>query len=178
MQGVQRTADRAVACAIALLQARHPGSRIHDVQADPRFQHRGVDLLWDTAEGLFGVEVKGDRHRAGVNYFLELVSNVEKETPGCFLYSEAHWLIYVFVHLGEAHLLPLGAARGWFLPRARQFTLRHTTTRIGAHHYTTVGALVPVGELLDAVPGAERITLPETVGQLTGLRRPSSTRRA
>lgn len=159
MQGVQRTADTAVALACALLQERRPGSKIHDVQLDPRFQHRGVDLLWDTGGEVLGVEVKGDRHRTGANYFLELISNAEKDTPGCFLYSEAAWLVYVFVHRREVHLLPLQAAREWFLPRAKDFALRHTRTRIGQTHYTTVGALVPVRELLEGVPTAERIKL-------------------
>lgn len=159
MQGVSRTADHAVAVACALLQQRRPGSRVHDVQQDPRFQHRGVDLLWDTGEEVLGVEVKGDRHRTGANYFLELISNAEKDTPGCFLYSEAEWLVYVFVHRAEAHLLPLRAAREWFLPRAKSYALRHTRTRIGREHYTTVGALVPVRELLEGVPAAEKIRL-------------------
>jgi hypothetical protein len=157
MQGVQRTADQAVSLARAFLRWREPGSRIHDVQHDPRFQHRGVDLLWEVGDRVQGVEVKGDRNRANGNYFLELVSNVERDTPGCFLYSEADWLLYAFVRAGELHALPLRAAREWFLPRAKEFELRHTRTRLGAQHYTTVGALVPVRRLLGEVPGAERI---------------------
>ena len=53
---------------------------VHDVQGDPRFQHRGVDLLWERpGEKVLGVEVKGDRqgHRRGT-YFFEVISNAEE----------------------------------------------------------------------------------------------------
>src|SRR5690242_208139 len=98
MRGVQGAAERGVELARASLTALEPASRLHDVQADPRFQHRGVDLLWELPSGdVRGVEVKADRQGRRRNYFFELVSNVEKDTPGCFLYSGADILVYVFL---------------------------------------------------------------------------------
>jgi hypothetical protein len=161
MQAVQHAADRAVALVAEFLHGDVLGSRVHDVQADPRFQHRGVDLLWErTAADVLGVEVKGDRQggRRGT-YFLELISNLEKDTPGCFLYSAADLLAYVFLDRRELHLLPMAACRSWFLARAREFPLRHTQTRVGAHRYTTVGASVPARTVLREVEGARRIPL-------------------
>src|SRR5579872_282001 len=137
MRGVQAVADEAVRLARGFLLEEDPASRIHDVQADPRFQHRGIDLLWERGDGaLAGVEVKGDRHAARGTYFFELVSNYESDTPGCFLYSEADWLLYVFVSTGELHLLPLPATRAWFLDLAGEFPLKKTRTRAGPHGYT------------------------------------------
>ncbi len=157
MRGVMATADLAVELARQYLLSLHPDARLHDVQADPRFQHRGVDLLVELPSGaLFGVEVKGDRQRHRGNYFFELVSNAERNTPGCFLYSEAARLIYVFVENREVHDLPLPAVRSWFLPNASQFPLRHTQTRVGNSAYTTVGALVPVKRVLTEVAEARR----------------------
>lgn len=161
MQAVQHAADRAVALVADFLRSEAPGSEVHDVQADPRFQHRGVDLLWERpAAEVLGVEVKGDRQggRRG-NYFLELISNLEKDTPGCFLYSAADLLAYVFLDRRELHLLPVPATRSWFLARASEFPLRHTQTRVGAHRYTTVGAAVPARRLLQEVEGARKIPL-------------------
>ena len=160
MRGVQGAADRAVALAHDYLLSLEPKSRVHDVQSDPRFQHRGVDLLWDRpGEPVLGIEVKGDRQARRGNYFLELVSNVEKDTPGCFLYSTADWLLYVFLTPREVHRLPMKETREWFLPRAKEFPLKSTRTRTGAALYTTVGAIVPVKQLLSSVPGAVRIKL-------------------
>jgi hypothetical protein len=160
MRGVQGAADRAVSLARQWLIAESPGSRVHDVQEDPRFQHRGVDLLWDRpGEPVLGVEVKGDRQARRGNYFLELVSNVERDTPGCFLYSTADLLLYVFLAPREVHCLPLKATRDWFIPRAKEYPLKSTRTRTGAVLYTTVGAIVPVKQILSEVPGATKTRL-------------------
>ena len=158
MQSVRGAADRAVAVARAFLLAQDADSELHDVQADPRFQARGVDLLWATRGELLGVEVKGDRQAARRGtYFFEVISNVEKNTPGCFLYSTAHLLVFVFLQRLEVHVLPLQATRKWFLSCAAHYPLRHTTTRLGAEGYTSVGALVPVRDVLRNVAGARRI---------------------
>jgi len=161
MQAVQHAASRAVALVRDFLLAEAAGSQVHDVQEDPRFQHRGVDLLWERpGSEVLGIEVKGDRQggRRGT-YFLELVSNAEKDTPGCFLYSRADLLAYVLLDRRELHLLPLPAARAWFLARSSEFPLRHARTRIGKAQYTTVGATVPARRLLSEVPGARRVEL-------------------
>jgi hypothetical protein len=158
MRGVQAVADRAVEFAVEYLRSREPDSRIHDVQLDPRFQDRGVDLLWESANGdLRAIEVKGDRHDARGTYFFELVSNLEKDTPGCFLYSTADLLLYVFPRLREVHWLPLAATRAWFLERAESFPVKHTRTQTGLKTYTTLGASVPVAEVLAEVTGSQRV---------------------
>lgn len=157
MRGVQGAAERAVSLARAHLLAEAPGSRLHDVSKDPRFQHRGVDLLWERdGAPVLGVEVKGDRHGRRGNYFFELVSNLEKDTPGCFLYSTADLLVYVFLDKAEVHTLPMKDVRAWFLPRAKQYPLKSTKTRTGHVTYTTVGAIVPVKEVLAQVAGARK----------------------
>lgn len=167
MHGVRSTADQAVVLARELMSFLERGGRIHDVQDDPRFQHRGVDLLWDLpGEGdqgrVLGVEVKGDRHGHRGNYFLELISNLEKDTPGCFLYSTADLVLYAFVREREVHQLPLAPLREWFLPQAKRFPTAQTRTRTGESHYTTVGALVPVRDVQRAVAGAARWRKQET----------------
>ena len=151
-------ADRAVALTRDVLFAEAPGSLVHDVQDDPRFRRRGVDLLWDRpGEQVLGVEVKGDRQggRRG-NYFFELISNAEREAPGCFLYSEADVMAYVFLDRQEVHLMELARVRAWFLPLAKTFPLKTTKTKTGAALYTTVGAVVPVKEVRAATGEAIR----------------------
>jgi len=156
MRGVMGAADRAVSLATDFLHLQAPASLVHDVQVDPRFQHRGVDLLWDKGGGsVLGVEVKGDRQgkRRG-NYFFELISNAEKDAPGCFLYSTADLLIYVFLDVREVHCLELKPVRDWFMPNAKAYPLKSTKTRTGANLYTTVGAIVPLRDVKEAVPHA------------------------
>ena len=160
MQAVQHAAVRAVGLVRDFLLREGPGSAVHDVQDDPRFRHRGVDLLWERPGAeVLGVEVKGDRQGRRGTYFLELISNAERDTPGCFLYSRADLLAYVFLDRRELHLLPLPAVREWFLARSTEFPLRHAQTRIGKARYTTVGAAVPARRVLEEVAGARRVEL-------------------
>lgn len=160
MSGVQSTADRAVRLARNYLAFQAPEGRIHDVQGEPRFQHRGVDLLWERPGApVAGVEVKGDRQARRGNYFFELVSNLERNRPGCFLYSMADILLYVFLEPRELHHLPMRETRDWFLPRATSFPQKATQTRVGASRYTTVGAIVPVRQVLAEVPGTLRFRI-------------------
>lgn len=160
MHAVQHAAARAVVLVREVLLAEALGSQVHDVQEDPRFQHRGVDLLWERPDGeVLGVEVKGDRQGRRGTYFLELISNAERDTPGCFLYSRADFLAYVFLDRHQLHLLPLPAVREWFLSRASEFPLRQAHTRVGALRYTTVGASVPARRVLSEVEGARSLAL-------------------
>ena len=176
MHGVQAAADRAVHHVRQYTQMASPGSLLHDVSLDPRFQHRGVDLLWEHADGaVVGVEVKGDRQPRRPNYFFELISNLERDTPGCFLYSRADLLAYVFLAQRELHLLPLPKVREWFLPIAKEHPLRHTSTRTGAVQYTTVGAIVPVARVLREVEGALRFAI-ELDGRFSPLEAPRARR--
>ena len=171
MTGVRGAADRAVDLARSFLHWQDSHAEIHDVQEDPRFQQRGVDLLWQRSNApVVGVEVKGDRQARRGNYFFELISNMERETPGCFLYSSADLLLYVFLSPRQLHQLPLPATREWFLSRASRFELRSTQTRIGSKSYTTVGALVPVREVLSQVAGANRFKI-GTAGEIAPYRR-------
>lgn len=174
MRGVQGAADKAVLLAHEYLRTQDPNSRVHDVQLDPRFQHRGVDLLWERGDGTVqGIEVKGDRNGRRGNYFFELISNLEKDTPGCFLYTTADVYLYAFLDTREVHALPMPATREWFLPRAKAFSLKHVQTRTGAVKYTTVGAVVPVRQLLSEVATAVRFKVTEQ-GELSEMRRPRS----
>jgi len=115
--------------------------------------------LWERGSGVSGVEVKGDRHGARRSFFFELVSNLEKDSPGCFLYSEADLLLYVFVAEGQLYELPMPAVRKWFLDASARYPLKRTRTRTGAHMYTTVGASVPVRDVVDAVPGSRMVNM-------------------
>jgi hypothetical protein len=86
---------------------------IHSVEEDPAYQAHDVDLLWSIVDGngrlrTIPLEVKGDRHHQTGNFFLETVSNADRQTAGCFLYTKAHWLFYVFVEVAELYCIPHG----------------------------------------------------------------------
>jgi hypothetical protein len=62
--------------------------------------------------------------------------------------------------------------REWFLPRAKEYALKHAFTQTGAIRYTTVGAVVPVRDVSEGVPGVTLVKLkrpaPEQPGAKPG----------
>ncbi|BAY84299.1 hypothetical protein NIES267_37950 [Calothrix parasitica NIES-267] len=130
---------------------------IKNVEHDPEFQRRDIDLIWTTqteqGRNEILVEIKGDRLDRTGNFFFETHSNLEKGTPGCFMYTEAHWLFYYFVNTGILYKLPMSKTRKWFLITMKRFRERSTITTVGSSYYTTVGRLVPIRTLMLEVPG-------------------------
>jgi len=135
---------------------------VHNVEDDPAYRKMDVDLLWITEKACYKVEIKADRlgHQTG-NFFFETASNKEKGTPGCFLYTEADLFFYYFTQTRQLTILPMPAARAWFVPRQDQFPKRETTTPVGSEHYTTVGRLVPVEILSREVKGVWKARIPK-----------------
>ncbi|WP_299510045.1 hypothetical protein [uncultured Rummeliibacillus sp.] len=126
-----------------------------DVQNDKRFQSLDIDLLWKrTVNGnkeTIKIEIKGDRwHRTG-NYFFETISNNNKNTPGCFMYTEADYIFYYFLEIKELHILPMPTTRNWFVLHQDDFEEKATSTpgANGQIAYKTIGKLVPKKTLHD-----------------------------
>lgn len=99
------------------------------------------------------MEFIGDRWNKTNNFFFETHSNLEKGTPGCFMYTSADWLFYYFINTRLLYQLPMPKTRDWFGITINRFQERETTTPVGATRYTTVGRLVPITTVMMEVPG-------------------------
>jgi hypothetical protein len=159
MQEASAVEAEAIAAIVGYLRQRPGTLEVQDVRTDPFFRTVDVDLLW-TWRGTSGedhttqLEVKADRWHQTGNFFFETQSNRDKGTPGCFLYTEADYLLYYFVTPRTLYALPMLATREWFLANQERFAERATSTPVGlGEHYVTVGRLVPVAEVLSSVPG-------------------------
>lgn len=135
--------------------------RVRNVERDPAYQVRDIDLLWRHQRGEIPLEVKGDRHDESGNFFFETISNATKGSPGCFLYTEAAFVFYCFVRPRQLCILPMPGTREWFLANIDQFPERRTRTPVGADSYTTVGRLVPVEQVMKQVSGARAVAMGE-----------------
>jgi hypothetical protein len=150
-----KIAERASTEIEAWLREWHSTINVENVEGDPAYQARDIDLLWTTIARDYTIEIKADRWHETGNFFFETVSNKEKGTPGCFLYTEADFLFYYFVEPRTLYILPMPRTREWFLTALDRFEERETTTPIGAEHYTTVGRLVPIDLVLTEVKGVK-----------------------
>lgn len=121
--------------------------QVIDVQDDEFFQKKDIDLLYlfktKNDVRLMKIEVKGDRQHKSGNYFLETVSNVDKGTEGCFMYSEADYFFYYFVETKELNIIPLQDARTWFIANMFEFEPKKVRTRVNGHYYESEGRIVP-----------------------------------
>ncbi|MDX8044611.1 hypothetical protein SH601_01310 [Gracilibacillus sp. S3-1-1] len=136
-----------------------------NVEDDGAYQAIDIDLIWKWKNNrgeirTTTIEIKGDRYYGTGNYFLETVSNKSKGTPGCFIYTQADYVLYYFVGPMELHVLPMPDTRNWFIDNINKFKERETSTPVGnGDFYITVGRLVPRLELQEAVNGVKIISL-------------------
>ena len=133
-----------------------------NVEDHPTYQKKDIDVLYffngkENVKKKTSIEIKGDMHHHTGNYFFETHSNLDKNTPGCFMYTEADFLFYYYVKMKELHILPMKEARAWFIENIERFQQRGTSTQIGNKKkkgYRTAGRLVPRDILLQEVPRA------------------------
>lgn len=103
-------------------------------------QRRGIDRIFTHRRTgkVFFVEYKADFYVSG-NAFIETVSVDTTNTPGWALTSEADILIYYFVRLDDAFVLPMAVAR-----RIAKAPSRYPLVSVPNKGYMTKGLLVPV----------------------------------
>ena len=143
-----------------------PSTRwVKNVEMDKSFQKIDVDLLWcyekNGKEIVRKVEVKGDRYFDSPNFFFEVISNMNKMTPGCFMYSEAHYFFYYFPKTKELNILPLKKVREWFIEREEEFKEIFLKTNANPSKilYQTKGRIVPKARVRKEVTGVKTLNL-------------------
>ncbi len=145
MREATATTDLGTKHIVRYLSGRADTNKIVNVESEPDYRKKDIDLLWcrtvNGQEKTYTIEVKVDNYFRTGNYFFETISNVGKGTPGCFLYSEAHYLFYYFLK-AELHVMQLAQVRAWLKPRMENFPRKRTSTPVGGGHYQTEGRLV------------------------------------
>lgn len=153
-EGVQ-VAQQAAKDIEAWLWGKPETVNVQNVEDEAAFQQIDVDLIWTTQNDSYLVEIKGDRLHKTRNFFFETHSNLEKGTPGCFMYTQADYLFYYFVVPRLLYWLPMPATRDWFVVCSSRFRESSTKTPVGDSYYTTVGRLVPISAVRLEVPGVK-----------------------
>lgn len=139
--------------------------KVQNVEKDPYYQKLDIDLLWfyrlKGKTYMKTIEIKGDRYAHTGNYFIETVSNLTKNTPGCFLYSQCDLLFYYFLDTKELNIIPMKRAREWFLSNIHRFEEKKLSTKFlnGKIAYYSKGRIVPKKILNSEVPGVKTIYL-------------------
>jgi hypothetical protein len=136
------------------LKTNRRTTEVLNVEDDPIYQVIDVDLLWRAKDQEVKIEIKGDTYHKTGNFFLETYSNEERNTPGCFMYTQADFVFYYFVEIKTLYSLPMPETKDWFEKHINEFKESRTQTPYGnGQRYTTVGRLVPIKTLMKNVPG-------------------------
>jgi hypothetical protein len=129
---------------------------------DHRFISRGLQRLGIDYALFLGVgsnrykfaDEKADRfHRTGNIALEELTLNGKALLPSMLHSARAGFLVYLFPASRDIYFIPLAATRDYVEANRERFT----TTSVGNPTYLTFCTLVPIAELLAAVPGIRHI---------------------
>jgi hypothetical protein len=114
---------------------------VEDVQNVREYQHKDIDLRYLTKTNIIvSIEVKTDRYYNTGNFFFETISNKQKNTPGCFMYTEADYIYYYYNTVNMIYKIPVVESRQWFINHMNSFKTKETSTD---NYYITIGKLVP-----------------------------------
>lgn len=125
-----------------------------NVEKDMVYQERGIDFLYqvDDENGLSfnTVEVKTIRYPEKY-YFIETISNTNKNTLGSFLTCQADYIVFYFIYCKRLHKIRTCDFILWFLRNQNEFETKETITKDdrGNVLYTTVGKLVPCNRVIE-----------------------------
>lgn len=129
---------------------------IINVENHEGFRKKDIDLLAiiEDDDGMRGttIEVKTDQYTSG-NLFFETISNIQKGTPGCLMYSEADWLHYYFTGYKQLYIMGMKPFREWVLRNRSRYRPRNTSTGKGTEqHYTSEGIPIPLRDIRNSFP--------------------------
>ena len=152
MKDQKELSDLGLVVSLGFLERNPNVFEVINVENNSYYQKKDIDLLAKMkireSKGWVGIEVKCDSYKSG-NLYFETISNMNKNTPGCLLYSEAHFLFYYFEKLEELYILPMQSFRQWFIQNKSSFDKKNTYTKDtkGKILYKSEGFTIP----LDAI---------------------------
>lgn len=164
MEGNSTAAQLASRRVEEYLVSRSDTFLVDNVEEDKNYQEIDVDFVWyrvnpvDDEMMEFKVEVKGDRQNTK-NFFFETVSNLEKGTPGCILYTEADLLFYVFLSDYSLYVIKVSELRDWLKNNEEKYEHKNVGTMVGDSWYTSVGIPVPIKDIERDIAGVKRIQI-------------------
>jgi len=127
------------------LQAR--GFIVEDLRDDMEAQKRGIDLKFSKADRAYTGEVKQDAWISKThNFALEIISNLSKGTPGCWISSQADVWFYVDSVSKVLHIFKPSEVKQAVSVSDKvkwSCSLSATSDRGGGVAYRTVSLLVP-----------------------------------
>lgn len=131
---------------------------VFNTEENKRFQKYGSDLLCSKHDKdkivTNSIEIKGDTHSYSPNYFIEVIGNDVKGTPGGMIYTKADYVFYYFINIKELHVIDRVSLQEWIKNNGQALEYRDVRTVDNNNNflYNTVGALVSRELLKRTIP--------------------------
>lgn len=159
-----KVADMGAAEITAWLESSEYNVAVHNVEASKYYQQRDIDLVWlHYKDDNFRIhetvattlEIKADTYDSP-NFFLEVISNDNKNTPGCFLQTQSDYLYYYFINKKILYAIPTKEAQDWYYNKVNnghkfKYTSVPTKNKMGQVLYRNKGALVNIKQMMKEV---------------------------
>ncbi len=164
MAGKSHIGSKGVKDIIVYLKSLSETFNVINVENIAGFREKDIDLIWNRKTGYktipVKIEVKTDKYHNTGNYFFETISNNNKNTLGCFMYTEADFIYYYFIDTKELHILPMPETRNWFLSNINRFKeVNVKSTEAGTGFYHSVGRLININLMRNEFKNIEIVKL-------------------
>lgn len=118
------------------------------------YQKKDIDLLMinKNTNDIISIEIKTD-FTPYDNIFAEFLSSEEFKTPGCFIKTDADYILYYFVKKGKIYILPVLQIKelmnisNWKIGKA----FDKVNTKKGLVRKTSLGYLIPIKDILKTI---------------------------
>lgn len=129
-----------------------------NIEKDKQFQRKGIDLLCFICKSKTlktkSIEIKADTHTYTNRYFIEVIGNDSKGTPGGMLYTIADYIFYYFINAKELHVIERIPLQKWICNNGKNLNYREVPTVDENNNvlYNTIGTYVSREVFKDTVP--------------------------
>lgn len=143
---------------IKFIKSRKNVIHVLNIEKNEKYQKLGTDLMVSKyLEGRFDtkyIEIKTDKHHNTGNYFLEVIGNDYKGTPGGMIYTKADYVFYYFINIKQLHVIDRVSLQKWIINngQALKYVDVPTVDNYNNFLYNTVGALVSRELLKRTIP--------------------------
>lgn len=129
------------------------GINVRNVEGVKYYQSQDVDFIMDLGgKKKKKFELKADTYYMK-NFYIEVISNKDKNTTGCFLYTKSDYILYYYVNHGKCFIIPTKEFQEWFNKNIDRFEEPRSKvfTPVGndGEGYFSEGRLVPVNVMVE-----------------------------
>ena len=127
------------------------GYKVINVEGDKEYQKKDIDILIEKSGIKLSGEIKGDSYYPR-NFYIEEISNVGKNTPGCLLYTESDYIFYYYIKYKELYIINTKEFQEWYSENKDSGKLKEISSKVvtpvGGGYYESYGRTLNINILM------------------------------